>query len=97
MQKAGKAIQKSANRLLDIFFNWLSYISMATYLFHSQVYEILFKVIGRFSIWEACFLVLPLTLAIFGIIQLGYDRVTDNLKNKSKLVKDNHCIHKEEG
>ena len=71
----GKGIEKISNSWFSKLLIWMSYISMSAYLFHSQIYEFLSNILGRFSLTEAYLVALPITLIVSWIIQTVYDKV----------------------
>lgn len=79
LARIAKYVEKLSYTALDNALNWLGYVSMAAYLFHSQIYETLYRAFGTFSIWVAYLVVLPLVFAIAYVIQKAYDRLVQKL------------------
>lgn len=74
--EAGKLLTKTV--LSSRSFSFISYGSMAAYLFHRQFFGVLLVIMGKFPIWFFYLILLPLFLVICWFIQSIYDRIVHN-------------------
>lgn len=73
--EAGKLLTRP--RLLSRAFGWISYGSMAAYLFHRQLLGLPLVIMGKLPVWFFYLIILPALLAFSWLIQFLYDRSLD--------------------
>ena len=82
--EAGKLLTRSA--LSARLFSFISYGSMAAYLFHRQFFGVPLVIMDKFPIWFFYLILLPLFLAICWVVQFVYDRVINALAGAEKAA-----------
>lgn len=53
----------------------ISYASMCAYLFHRQMFGLVYKLIGVFPVWAAYLIILPLLMVVSYCVQYTYDKI----------------------
>lgn len=80
------------NRLKKILI-FISYASMSAYLFHRQFFGVIELFIGKFPVWAAYFIILPILLMISYFIQYVYDLIIYKLlKKRSSRILEEHIL-----